>query len=113
MSSVLAKSKHGSLHHEIVCCSRTPIKNRLVEQAARAYLQPTLVKHTKVSQFSTKHWQMFIKKIAISFSFKNLFGPPIQACASLFSGLHFPDLPEAVTHLLGSLRPRFSGVLKS
>ncbi|KAJ7561417.1 hypothetical protein O6H91_03G028000 [Diphasiastrum complanatum] len=78
MSSVLGQCKQGSLHHEIVCCSRTPIKNRLVEQAARAYLQPTMVEHTKRNQHLTSQWRRFIHNTSIPFNLKDTFRRPIE-----------------------------------
>ncbi|KAJ7571232.1 hypothetical protein O6H91_01G156000 [Diphasiastrum complanatum] len=60
--------KNLPLQEVIHCGYRTPIKNHLVERAARAYLQPTVVK----CKLNKKKFSSFYRKFKRCLSFSSM-----------------------------------------
>ncbi|KAJ7556548.1 hypothetical protein O6H91_05G088200 [Diphasiastrum complanatum] len=115
LSPLVVNRKQGGIHHELVCFTnpRTPIKNHLVEKAARAYLQPTIVEKKNKSQFFTKYWQKFICQGHFSFSFRDIFQGPFDAFCAFISKVQLLDLSQALQYILAPLRPKTLGLLQA
>ncbi|KAJ7561686.1 hypothetical protein O6H91_03G037700 [Diphasiastrum complanatum] len=115
LSSLVVNHKQGAIHRELVCFinPRTPIKNHLVEKAARAYLQPlTVVEKRNKSHFFVKYWQKFVCHSQISFSFKDFFWGSFDAISAFISKVHLLDLSQALQYILALLRPKNLGLLQ-
>jgi hypothetical protein len=93
---------------------RLPIKNRLVEQAARAYLLPVSPQKTPPDQFFARYWA---KLTSTSTSSENLLASPphgrvgcihgcTHGCLSCLPTLIWVDLTRVVHALFSQLRPQ-------
>ncbi|KAJ7298528.1 hypothetical protein O6H91_Y560200 [Diphasiastrum complanatum] len=66
---------------------RTPIKNRLVEQAARAYLQPAVIESNQQENFKSWYWQKLGNCMPIASALKRCWTGAIKICSSVSSCL--------------------------
>ncbi|KAJ7536632.1 hypothetical protein O6H91_12G075400 [Diphasiastrum complanatum] len=93
----LKSCKQHLLNHDVIDLeSRTPIKNHLVEQAARAYLQPTVRESNRSKRFFVEFWQKLAKYISVITAMYNYLNSPMKEFVRFFAILQRLYLSEAM-----------------
>jgi hypothetical protein len=88
---------------------RPAIKNRLVEQAARAYLLPTSPQKTPPDQFFARYWAKLTSNDTVTLAAGNHHGcihGCTHGCLSCLPTLIWVDLTRALHALFGQFRPQ-------
>ena len=119
-----AGKEHDADNDDELFCDRPPIKNRLVERAARAYLLPTSAPQTPPDQFFARYWARLttggssnLERQQLqqqSVSAEDLWAPASRGCSrgcsngclSCLPTLLWVDLTGAFRSLFTHLRPQ-------
>eukprot|EP01018_Ginkgo_biloba_P016754 Gb_28310 [translate_table: standard] len=92
-------------------CTNISIKNPLVKQAARAYLQPMATESNKNGDFFMRCWTKLTNEGFLSASINEYVKTPIEACINFFTDCIFSKLSKAFNSVVGQLRPQLLGIL--
>lgn len=96
--------------NEVYWCdiSQVKLKDSLLKQAARAYLQPTGMQTTPEIDFFARCWKGFTCNTALAAGIRKYFHIQLEACVSFFRR----HTSYAFDRLVQRFRPQSSGVLR-
>lgn len=94
--------------------SQVKFKDRLLKQAARAYLQPIGLKSTPEIHFFTRCWENLSNvNTAVTATIKDYLHTQAKSCARFFRTYAYSRLSFAFNSLFQRFKPQFLGFLRA
>lgn len=114
--SVTSSAKRGGTPRvkEAHCYDITQVKfkNKLLKQAARAYLLPIGIETTAEVHFFARFWKSFTNNKALAVSIKQYLQSQVQACVSFFKVQASSTFSSAFNRLFQPFKAHFLGFLR-